>query len=300
MAYTCQTNPLCPLTLVLLATAAVSPPSAGELETLPPLWDLAPGHFSGFPTESNRFVINAWNYSERLGMYKILVNHTASYFRTPLLEPNNDGNILWGLPLQHGWQFITGMNYYLAIIPFLGALESGMFGDLPYEVEMVPPNERREDFCLSIAECNTQAPKVMLKWRHFFKYLLSTTMNSESLSAAPAFSKDEALKYMWDAHVASINYAFPKFQNRLPYLSGPESNFGKDWSKTVDYIAATRFPTDLSHISFQQTGLPPRMLLEGDKAPFISDFTPVQNTALFLFSALRKTDESSGQLTGKS
>lgn len=120
MVYICQTNPLCHLTLVFLATAIVSPGSAGELapepkEAFPPLWNLAPGHFSGFPTEGNKFVINAWNYSERQGMYKILVNHTASYFTTPSLnlEPNNDGNILWGLPLQHGWQFITGMHISL-------------------------------------------------------------------------------------------------------------------------------------------------------------------------------------------
>lgn len=67
---------------------------------------------------------------------------------------------------------ISGMNYYLAIIPFLGALESDVFGKLPYDVEMLPPNEHRDDFCHSIDECNTQVPQVMLKWKRFFKVKL--------------------------------------------------------------------------------------------------------------------------------
>lgn len=61
------------------------------------------------------------------------------------------------------------MNYYLSIIPFLGALESGLFGELPYEIEVLSPDEARADFCHSIAECNTQAPEVMSSWKDFFK-----------------------------------------------------------------------------------------------------------------------------------
>ncbi|KAJ6660082.1 hypothetical protein lerEdw1_018008 [Lerista edwardsae] len=179
-------------------------------ETPPPLWDLAPGNLREYSMQGNKIVIDAWNYIERMGLYKTMLNSTATNFA--MLGPNNSGNILWGLPIYYGWEFITGMNYYLAIIPFLGALETGMFGELPYEVEMLPPNERRKDFCLSIAECNTLVPNLMSKWRHFFKYL-STTPNSRSLSAQ-SFSKDEALKYMWDAHDASNTYAFSEFQNR--------------------------------------------------------------------------------------
>ncbi|XP_060114668.1 protein LEG1 homolog [Heteronotia binoei] len=311
---------LCHLTLFLLVATLLSLAPAetwtpeGYRDAFPPLWHLAPGSLEEYPVQGNKIVVAAWNYKERLGMYKIMLNHSAKYFAA--LGPNNEDNILWGLPLQHGWQYQSGRladplnftscghedgvnlyisvhswwacaNYALAIIPFLGALESGFFGDLPYEVEMLPPDERRDDFCHNTVECNNQAPKVMAGWRNYFKYLSSTAWNSEAFS----FSKDEALKYMWKAHVLSLSYALPKCQNRLKFLSGPESAFGEDWGNAVDFIAATRFSTDQMTTNHFQTGLPPRQLLERDRAPSIGDFTPTQNNVLFLLSSLRKTNE---------
>ncbi|XP_053138835.1 protein LEG1 homolog [Hemicordylus capensis] len=317
---------LCHLIPFLLVTTTLNPPppeKPGDYQdTFPPLWHSAPGNLEDYPIKDNKIIINAWNYRERLGAYKILLDSSAEYFAT--LAPNNAGNILWGLPLQHGWQYSTGrladplnittcghengdrlcisthswwasMNYYLAIIPFLGALETGLYGELPYEVEVLPPEEQSADFCHSVVECNTQAPAVMASWRDFFKYLLSTTMEPER-SAAQPFSKDEALKHMWHAHVLTLAYALPKFQNRLPYLSRPESSFGKDWSTAVDFLAAAHFSTDQNTINHFQTGLSPRMLFVGDKAPFIEDFTPTQNKVLFLLGALRKTNELTGNI----
>ncbi|KAH0622289.1 hypothetical protein JD844_024463, partial [Phrynosoma platyrhinos] len=185
------------------------------------------------------------------------------------------------------------MNYYLSVIPFLGALDSGLFGELPYEVKILPPDEQKFDFCHTVAECNTQAPALMAGWRNFFKYLLSTAPNTEP-SATSSFSQDEALNYMWKAHVLSIAFALPKFQNRLLYLSDPESSFGEDWATAVDFIAATHFSTDQTTINHFQTGLPPRILLEKDNAPFIEDFTPVQNRVLFFLGALRGANEKMG------
>lgn len=80
----------------------------------PPLWDLAPGNLLDFPVKDNKIVINAWKYQERLGVYKSLLNASAKYFGA--FGPQNSGNILWGLPLQHGWQFRTGMNYFLKML----------------------------------------------------------------------------------------------------------------------------------------------------------------------------------------
>nr|XP_056712201.1 protein LEG1 homolog [Euleptes europaea] len=289
----------------------------GYRDAFPPLWQIAPGNLEEYPVQGNKVVIAAWNYKERMGMYKIMLNRSAKYFAA--LGLRNEGNILWGLPLQHGWQFQTGRlahpfnstscghrdgenlcisehswwacaNYALAIIPFLGALESGLFGYLPYEVEMLPPDERKDDFCHNIVECNNQAPKAMAGWRDYFKYLSYTERNPEAFH----FSKDEALKYMWKAHVLSLSYALPRCQDRLKFLSGPESAFGEDWGNAVDFIAATRFSTDLITINHFQTGLPPRKLLEGDRAPLIKDFTPAQNKVLFMLSSLRKTNEKMG------
>lgn len=63
----------------------------------------------------------------------------------------------------------AGMNYYLAVIPFLGAVEAGLFGQLQYEIEILPPEERRDDFCYSVADCRSRIPKLMDKWKAYFE-----------------------------------------------------------------------------------------------------------------------------------
>ncbi|KAF7253666.1 hypothetical protein EYD10_00580 [Varanus komodoensis] len=203
---------------------------------------------------------------------------------------HKDGDNLC-ISVQSWW---ACMNYYLAVIPFLGALDSGILGELPYEIEILPPDGHRADFCHSIAECRAQAPNVMSAWRDFFKYQMSAAQNSD-ISAPHLLSEDDALKHMWEAHVYSIVFALPKFQNRLPFLSSSESSFGVAWATAVHFIAATRFPTDQNTTNHFQTGLPPRMLQEGDKAPFIPDFTPVQNRMVYMIETLHKANEKSGQ-----
>uniref|UniRef100_A0A663E6G0 Chromosome 6 open reading frame 58 n=1 Tax=Aquila chrysaetos chrysaetos TaxID=223781 RepID=A0A663E6G0_AQUCH len=269
-------------------------------DAYPPLWDLAPENLLDFLVKDNKIVINAWNYQERLGVYKNLLNSSAKYFIA--FGSQNFGNILWGLPLQHGWQFRTGrladpssvtscgyedgdllcisvrswwscMNYYLAVIPFLGAVEAGLFGQLQYVIEILPPEERRADFCYSVADCRS---------RH--KAVSPATFSS--------FKLDDALRLMWKAHIASIAYALPKFQDSLKYLSDPEANFGEDWANAVDFIAATHFSTDFLTTNNFQAFLPQRMLVEGDVLPSISDFSPQQNRVLLSMRTLHKTNSS--------
>lgn len=61
------------------------------------------------------------------------------------------------------------MNYYLAIIPFLGAVEAGLFGQLPYEIEILPPEEQKDDFCYSVKDCWSRMPKLMDDWKAYFE-----------------------------------------------------------------------------------------------------------------------------------
>lgn len=61
------------------------------------------------------------------------------------------------------------MNYYLAIIPFLGAVEAGLFGQLPYEIEILPPEEQEDDFCYSVKDCWSRMPKLMDDWKAYFE-----------------------------------------------------------------------------------------------------------------------------------
>nr|XP_009687075.1 PREDICTED: UPF0762 protein C6orf58 homolog [Struthio camelus australis] len=308
-------------TLNSVTAAAQRGKDAVREDVYPPLWDSAPESLLDFPVEGNKIVINAWNYRERLGAYKILLNSSAKYFTA--FGSQNFGNILWGLPLQHGWQFHTGrladpsratscvfevgdllcisvrswwacMNYYLAIIPFLGAVEAGVFGELPYEIEILPPEEQRADFCYSVADCRSRIPELMDEWKAYFEYLLSTKQKTGSSTTLSSFKLDDALGHMWKAHVASIAYALPKFQDSLKYLSHPEANFGEDWANGVDFIAATHFSTDLQNINSFQAFLPMRMLVEGDVIPFISDFSWQQKKVLLSLSALHKTNQLTG------
>ncbi|NXN07680.1 LEG1H protein, partial [Indicator maculatus] len=304
---------------LLIATAALSPATAtaqaendatGE-DAYPPLWEHAPGSLMDFPVKDNRILINAWNYLQRLGMYKILLNSSGKYFTAP--RSQDAGNILWGLPLQHGWQFRTGrladpssatscghedgdllcisvrswwscMNYYLAVIPFLGAVDAGLLGQLPHEVEILPPEEQEADFCYSIAGCHARFPRLMDEWKAYFERAMSP------------FKVDDALSLMWKAHVTSIAYALPMFQDSLKYLPDPEATFGEDWANAVDFIAATHFSTDLVNTNHFQALLPQRMLLEGDVPPASSDFSPQQNQVLLMLRALHKANQLSGGL----
>ncbi|NWT50030.1 LEG1H protein, partial [Erythrocercus mccallii] len=305
---------------LLVVTVTLSPVTAaaqgendvtGE-DVYPPLWDLAPGNLLDFPVKDNKIVISAWNYQDRLGVYKSLLNASAKYFGA--FGPQNSDNILWGLPLQHGWQFHTGrladhsgvtscgyengellcqsvrswwscMNYYLCIIPFLGAVEAGLFGQLQYEIEILPPEEQKDDFCYSVKDCWSRMPKLMDHWKAFFE-----------VNIFSSFKLDDALGLMWKAHTTSIAYALPKFQDRLNYLSDPEANFGEDWANAVDFIAATHFSTDLLTTNDFQVFLPQRMLDEGDVLPSISDFSPEQNKVLVSLRALHKGNKLTGGL----
>nr|XP_025960773.1 protein LEG1 homolog isoform X2 [Dromaius novaehollandiae] len=288
--------------IILVATATLNSETAAAQrgkevireDAYPPLWDSAPENLLDFPVEGNKIVINAWNYRERLGAYKNLLNSSAKYFTA--FGSQNFGNILWGLPLQHGWQFRTGMNYYLAIIPFLGAVEAGLFGELLYEIEILPPEEQGADFCYSVADCRSRIPKLMDKWKAYFEYLLSTEQRAASPTMRSSFKLDDALGHMWKAHVASIAYASPKFQDSLKHLSDPEANFGEDWANGVDFIGATYFSTDFQTTNNFQAFLPQRMLVGGDVIPFISDFSAQQNKVLLSLSGLHKTNQLTGGL----
>lgn len=110
------------VTLSPATAAAWSEKDATGEDVYPPLWDLAPESLLDFPVKDNKIVINAWNYQERLGLYKNLLNSSAKYFTA--FGSQNFGNILWGLPLQHGWQFHTGMSYVVELLEPLSVYQT--------------------------------------------------------------------------------------------------------------------------------------------------------------------------------
>ncbi|XP_064411286.1 protein LEG1 homolog [Latimeria chalumnae] len=278
----------------------------------PPLWNLVPESLEDFAILNNKTVINPWSYRERMGMYKILLNVTAQSMA--MFGIHNTGNVLWGLPLQHGWQFQTGrvadptkdsatkdrgsisvkswwacMNYYLAVIPFLGAVDAGFFEDWPYEIQILPPEEHGEDFCYTTADCQLSSPDAMDKWVNFFKCLQTSRYNSnDKVEPSMSSEEDKYLYYMWIAHVASIEAALPKFKERLKYFSSAEGQFGVNWANAVEFIAATHFPTNFKETNQFQSFLPQRMLVEGDKAPYIPDMSAGENRVLLVLDWINK------------
>lgn len=82
-------------------------PSPSDL--YPPLWEESPGQLGDYQVENGKYIIDPWVFTDRMGMYKILLKQTAKYFAK--FAPGNEQNILWGLPLQHGWQYSSGKKY---------------------------------------------------------------------------------------------------------------------------------------------------------------------------------------------
>ncbi|XP_010624075.1 protein LEG1 homolog [Fukomys damarensis] len=183
---------------VLLGCASASLAGALSLSDLyPPLWQESPGQFSDYRVENGKYVIDPWVFTDRMGMYKVLLNRTATYFAK--FGPENEQNLLWGLPLQHGWQYRSGrladpsrqtdcgyksnalcvsvsswsadFNYFLSVLPFLAALDSGVMGTSPDKVTLLPPPKDQMRFCYNVSDCLASFPDLMNQWRIFYEVL---------------------------------------------------------------------------------------------------------------------------------
>ncbi|KAM7135419.1 protein LEG1 homolog [Molossus nigricans] len=305
---------LFPLACLLIGCFSVSLAKVLNFSDLyPPLWKESPGQFSDYTMKNGKYLINPWVYPERMGMYKILLIQTARYFEK--FAPENEQNSLWGLPLQHGWQYSTGrlvdptkrtdcgyesgdrlcisvdswwadINYFLCALPFLAAVDSGIMGISSDQVTLLLPPKDQTKFCSSVSTCQSAFPKIMKKWNAFYQKL-----------KLPSSSFEDLLKHLWDAHTVTLEGTLKSFEKRFEYYSKPEVDFGKSWSATVKYLAASLFPTTLVRIHEFQKGLPPRLLVDGDKAPFISDFTKLQNEVLLGLNLIRDVDNATGSFS---
>ncbi|XP_077874706.1 protein LEG1 homolog [Ictidomys tridecemlineatus] len=288
---------------------------AGDLNFLdlyPPLWKESPGQFSDYPMENGTYIINPWIFPERLGMYKILLNQTATYFEK--FASGNEQNLLWGLALQHGWQYSSGrladpsqrtdcgyesdhlcisvdswwadFNYFLCVLPFLAAVDSGLLRISSDQVRLLPPPVDQKRFCYDVSGCLLSFPEIMNKWSDFYKHVHS-----------PSSTFEDILEYLWDAHIFTLNNIFNTFDDRYVYYSEQEAKFEKNWVTSVEYIGAARIPTTLIRVYESQKGLPPRVLSKKDTAPGISDFTALQNTVLSGLSVLGTVNKLTGSFS---
>ncbi|XP_073431880.1 protein LEG1 homolog isoform X2 [Dendrobates tinctorius] len=294
----------------VLALGSASPDASTNDEHYPPMWELVPESLNDFSNHNGTAVIDPWDYLHRMAVYKMMLSATAPYL--DMKEPGNTRNLLWGLPLQHGWQYLTGRLQDTSVQLSTGqnkqeqtrispkswwaSLDAGLLQGIPYDIVVSRPSEFQYDFCYSVKECRLSSPNAMDEWKFFFQSI--KTLEQVSDNSVPPLSKEEdkALSYMWKAHVESIYVALPRCSRRLSYHSEPEQSFGLDWAMIVDFIAATNFPTNLETTNDFQTFLPNRMLVNGDKAPNIPDFSAQQNRVLSTLHFLYNSNKFSGGL----
>ena len=223
----------------LLLSSGLTYSSTGSVASWPAPtgWADAPGNLSMFSkSDTGVTMIDPWLYEHRLGAYKIAVSATQVKGKA-WWGSGITGDILWGLPLQFGWQYDSGrlkpqgtnhltlsvptvsptswwacMNWVLSIIPFSGALEAGII-EWPIkhrEILFRRPNNitNASRFCSSPSECASIYPKLMSKWTSFFHNLASDpSYSATSRHGGAEISKeeDELLGYLWEAHTASIH-----------------------------------------------------------------------------------------------
>ena len=276
-------------------------------EHLPTFWSEAPSSISDYPLVHNcstfgqisnsecRF-INPWSYTDRLGLYKILILTTSSLM--PFCSSSNLSNILFGLPAQFSWQFDSNrlfsnhtkhisidswwasVNYYLSVIPFLAAVDSGIIGQDSFQIV------QRGNFCSNFNECFRQVPNAMNKWRLFFTNLSQLNYCKNNLIDDRTIDKCY-LGPMWSAHVASLEDALPLVESKISLLpSYNEQRFGLSWVNLVNFISMSRKNTNLSETNKYQEGyLPKRILTDKDQPPYCPDLPKTVNDGLaFLFS----------------
>ncbi|XP_032815599.2 protein LEG1 homolog [Petromyzon marinus] len=308
------------------ATAAVAAAKEGPdwgVAGLPPLWPSVPELWREGPASTPQVELDPWSYLHRMAMYKALLARTAP--RMEALGPNNTGNLLWGLAMQHGWQMASGrleeplnatvpcnrtgglgpcisprswwgsMNYYLSVLPYLAAADAGLFGEgRAARLRVAQASEWPEEYCTSAASCSLAAPAAMAAWKDFFEYV-----NRSDKADRTNAKEEEMLRYLWSAHQASLEEALPRFSSRLAFLPGPEATFGQDWAAMVVFVAALQFPTNQEATRRFQMLLPPRVLRVGDSPPDVADLSPQANRALQAFSRLRWANDLVGGLLDK-
>ncbi|CAF1032988.1 unnamed protein product [Adineta steineri] len=277
-------------------------------QRFPTLWFEAPSSIAGYPLSGNCSssqtinnsdcrIIDPWLYLDRLGLYKILINATTPYMdRFCSVQPLQECNILFGLAANFGWQFDSNrlfsngtknisvnswwasFNYYLSVIPFLAAVDTGVIRSGAFQIV------QRDIFCSNSDECLKQIPSAMIHWRNYFLNLLQSRSCSGVTAKDGGLIDECYLGPMWLAHNASVANALPIIKTKLSLLpSYNEQHFSLAWSNVLYYIAIARKNSNLIETNiYQDKYLPGRMLTDKDNPPYCPDLSKSVNLALEL------------------
>ncbi|CAI9149540.1 unnamed protein product [Rangifer tarandus platyrhynchus] len=290
----------------------------------PPFWDQTDGDIAEFPVQNNKIIIDPWKYMDRLRLYKILITESNKYFAS--FGKNNTGNVFWLLTLFYGRLFKTdrfseppnssrcayesgvsscisinsawgGISYYVIIMYFLAAIESDFLGNLPYEVELLPREEYRSNFCYSVEECRAAYPQIMDIANRLYKYLQSRKIVSIT-RGIPQYDTDEdtAIFKMWVAHQAAIDVAKPKFSDVSFYSSETERDFTMDFLVTAEIFEAVLYRPYFESSAELLVGFPHRLLTDQDRNVLTSNFSRREKALITVTKLTTKINKSTGGL----
>ena len=283
---------------------------------LPPRWDRAV-LFSQLPVNKNGTrVLNPWIYENRLGIFRELIERTNK--RYTCLFDDTYTNVIWGLPLQFGWQFDSqrldlseqnqskvsshswwaDMNYLLSVIPFLGANKSDTLGIENILVE-APEDAPLGMFCTEYSYSAAHegacanVSDALSAWSAYFTSLPALEGKCRN---GKKNESDAILTNLWRAHTASLEAGLsnvPYINNQLSQLSQPESLFGVSWANLVDFLAEAKFRPDFNGTARMQVLLPMRKLRKGERAPHIKNMSQPTNNGIFMIETLARLNRLS-------
>ncbi len=76
---------------------------------------------------------------------------------------------------SHYATFSLGVNYYMSVLPFLAAVQTGVVVKGEVQLHIQVPAEAAQEYCSSFTDCSNKYPDAMTKWETFFQvsFLLS-------------------------------------------------------------------------------------------------------------------------------
>ncbi|KPP69903.1 hypothetical protein Z043_111307 [Scleropages formosus] len=267
----------------------------------PILWDKVPERISQQPPDNGMLVVQPWDYLQRMSLLKWILNATDDYMTSMGPGPNENplwnlplqlswlyksGRFMVRLPCSYlpsqadsltllmvphvgtkvaiprVFHHTAGMNYYLSVIPFLAAVETGTLGQgLTSQVEALTGVE--QDYCTSYSDCYVKHTELMEKWNTFYQVLCYCSCFP---SLHPHVKPNTKLSSTTRKH-----------------YSNPEQKFSRIWVDSTEFMAATHLQSSLDKAAPLLIPLPGRVLKEDDSPPNIADLSEAENHALYIF-----------------
>ncbi len=212
---------------------------------------------------------------DRLLLYRALIEESGA---PGFLGAQGERHIFWGYAAQLHWQWQSGrlgagpvddridpaswwgaMNATLCLLPARAAQAAGFLPHLSIASGGDP-----------LAGHDRAFESATARWTSFFREVAA--VQSEAAWEAARVSG-------WRAHVASIEAGVRIFAPLWSALSGPEGEFGRGWTRMVEFFGSAALRTDLESIARYRSALPPRPLREGERAGAIADFDEATNDA---------------------